>query len=84
MSSVAVVFARYVLGIILTGMGSDGARGMRAIQDAGGITVGQDEATCAVYGMPRTCADNGILQRVVPLDEVASVILEAIHYHARQ
>jgi len=84
MSSVAVVFARYVLGIILTGMGSDGARGMRAIQDAGGITVGQDEATCAVYGMPRTCADNGVLQRVVPLDEVASVILEAIHYRARQ
>ncbi len=84
MSSVAVVFARYVLGIILTGMGSDGARGMRAIQDAGGITVGQDEATCAVYGMPRTCADNGVLQRVVPLDEVASVILESVRYRARQ
>jgi two-component system chemotaxis response regulator CheB len=84
MSSVAGVFGRYVLGIILTGMGTDGARGMRAIQDAGGITVGQDEATCAVYGMPRTCADNGILQRVVPLDEVAGVILEALRYRARQ
>jgi len=37
-----------------------------------------------VYGMPRTCADNGILQRVVPLDEVAGVILEALRYRARQ
>lgn len=80
MTSMVQVFGRYVLGIILTGMGTDGAKGMRAIQDAGGITVGQDEATSAVYGMPRTCADNGLLQRIVPLDDVSGVILEAIHY----
>jgi two-component system chemotaxis response regulator CheB len=80
MTSIAGLFGRYVLGIILTGMGSDGAKGMRAIQEAGGITVGQDEATCAVYGMPRICADTGILQRVVPLDQVPGVILEAIRY----
>ena len=51
----------------MTGMGSDGARGMEAIHRAGGCTLGQDEASCAVYGMPRVCAEMGILDRVVPL-----------------
>ena len=81
MSSVVEVFGRYVLGIILTGMGSDGLKGMKAIYDAGGITVGQDEATSAVYGMPRMCAESGVLQRVVPLDEVAEVITQAVGFN---
>lgn len=80
MSSVAEVFGRNVLGIILTGMGSDGMKGMRDIHNAGGITVGQDESTCAVYGMPRSCAENGVLQRVVSLMEVPKVITDAVHF----
>lgn len=84
MSSVVEVFGHNVLGIILTGMGSDGLNGMRAIQNAGGITVGQDEATSAVYGMPRTCAQSGVLQKVVPLTDVPKVVLDAIHYRPRQ
>ena len=80
MSSVAEVFGRYALGIILTGMGSDGVKGMRAIQDAGGITVGQSEATCAVYGMPRSCAETGVLQRVVPLMEVPAFIKQSVRF----
>jgi len=61
MLSVAEVFGTYTLGIILTGMGSDGLEGMTAIHDAGGLTMGQDEATSVVYGMPRCCAERGIL-----------------------
>lgn len=80
MRSIAEVFGRNVLGIILTGMGNDGAQGMQAIQDAGGITIGQDQATSAVYGMPRCCAETGVLQRVVPLAEVPNLIIEAVRY----
>src|SRR5947208_1776324 len=69
MLSVAETFGRHALGIIMTGMGSDGLQGMTAIRNAGGMTIGQDEATCAVYGMPRCCAENGVLQRVVPLPQ---------------
>ena len=84
MSSVVEVFGHNVLGVILTGMGSDGLKGMRAIQNAGGITIGQDEATCAVYGMPRTCAESGVLQRVVPLADVPKVVLDAARYRPRK
>ena len=82
MVSVAEVFGHYALGIILTGMGSDGLRGMTAIHEAGGLTMGQDEASSVVYGMPRCCAESGILQQIVPLSEVPRYILQAIHYRA--
>ncbi len=65
------------MGIILTGMGSDGVNGMRAIYERGGITVGQDEATAVVYGMPRACAEQHILRRVVPLGAVSGEIVSA-------
>jgi two-component system, chemotaxis family, protein-glutamate methylesterase/glutaminase len=83
MSSAAEAYGAAVLGVILTGMGSDGLKGMRAIHEAGGITVGQDEASCAVYGMPRSCAENGVLQRVVSLDEVALLMIEVARYRDR-
>lgn len=84
MLSVAAVFREYSLGIILTGMGSDGLEGMTAIRDAGGITIGQDEATSAVYGMPRACADRGVLQKVVALDQISGQILTALKYRRSQ
>jgi two-component system chemotaxis response regulator CheB len=80
MRSVAEVFGSLTLGIILTGMGTDGLQGMTAIRDAGGITMGQDEASSVVYGMPRCCAERGVLQEVVPLSDVPRHILEAVHY----
>jgi two-component system, chemotaxis family, protein-glutamate methylesterase/glutaminase len=82
MLSVAELFGEYALGIILTGMGCDGVEGMTAIRDAGGITIGQDEATCAVYGMPRVCASRGVLQKVVALDQIPAHILGALKYRA--
>lgn len=77
MKSVAEIYGDRALGVIMTGMGSDGAEGMSAIYRAGGFTLGQDEATCAVYGMPRTCAELGILSRSVPLADIPEQILEA-------
>jgi two-component system chemotaxis response regulator CheB len=80
MQSVAAGFRSLAMGIIMTGMGSDGARGMEAIHRAGGLTVGQDEASCAVYGMPRVCAEMGILDRVVPLAQIPYEIRRATRY----
>jgi two-component system chemotaxis response regulator CheB len=80
MRSVASAFHSQAMGIILTGMGTDGAEGMKAIHREGGLTVGQDEASCAVYGMPRVCAEMGILDRVVPLSQISHEILQATRY----
>jgi two-component system, chemotaxis family, protein-glutamate methylesterase/glutaminase len=62
MQSVAASFHDKAMGVIMTGMGSDGAVGMSAIRREGGLTIGQDEATSAVYGMPRACAEMGGLE----------------------
>lgn len=84
MLSIASVFGEYSLGVILTGMGNDGLEGMTAIRDAGGVTIGQDEASSAVYGMPRACADRGVLQRILPLEKIPGGILSALNYRASQ
>jgi two-component system chemotaxis response regulator CheB len=83
MKSVAGVFKNLAMGIILTGMGSDGAEGMNAIHRHGGLTIGQDEASCIVYGMPRACAEMGVLTRVVPLLQIPAQILQATRYRRR-
>jgi two-component system, chemotaxis family, protein-glutamate methylesterase/glutaminase len=83
MNSVAVAFRNLALGVIMTGMGSDGAEGMNAIHRQGGLTIGQDEASCIVYGMPRACAEMGILTRVVPLSQIPAQILQATRYRRR-
>jgi two-component system chemotaxis response regulator CheB len=80
MQSVASAFQSQAMGVIMTGMGSDGAQGMTAIHREGGFTVGQDEQSCAVYGMPRVCAEMGILDRVVPLLQIPDEILQATRY----
>jgi two-component system, chemotaxis family, protein-glutamate methylesterase/glutaminase len=83
MTSVAEAFGNLALGVIMTGMGSDGSAGMQAIYRHGGLTIGQDESTCAVYGMPRACAELGILTRVVPLSQIPAEILQATRYRRR-
>ncbi len=80
MQSVASAFRSLAMGVIMTGMGSDGAQGMKAIHREGGLTLGQDEPSCAVYGMPRVCAEMGILDRVVPLSQIPKEILQATLY----
>ena len=80
MKSVAETFGNGALGVIMTGMGSDGAEGIKAIHRAGGVTIGQDEASCTVFSMPRACAELGVLSCVVPLLEIPAQILHATHY----
>jgi len=81
MKSVATFYGTNAVGVIMTGMGSDGAEGMKAIYHAGGLTIGQDEDTCTVYGMPRACAELGVLGRIVPLGDIPGQILQATRRH---
>lgn len=83
MKSVAETFGNLAIGVIMTGMGSDGAEGMKAIHRRHGLTIGQDEASCTVYGMPRACAELGILRQVVPLSQIPSQVLQATRYRKR-
>lgn len=83
MLSVAEVYGALTMGVIMTGMGADGVQGMQEILRRGGLTVGQDEASCAVYGMPRSCAEAGVLQRVVSLPRIPEQILQATRYRQR-
>jgi len=73
--SAAEVAGADVLGILLTGMGDDGARGMKAMHDRGARTVAQDEASCVVFGMPMEAIKLGAVDEVRPLSEVAGAIL---------
>jgi two-component system chemotaxis response regulator CheB len=66
-----------IVGAILTGMGRDGAAGLLALRKAGAKTLGQDEATCVVYGMPRVAFDMKAVERQVPIDQMAHAILTA-------
>ena len=75
MLSAAEVLRERAMGVILTGMGNDGAEGMRAIRETGGYTIGQDEGTCAVYGMPKACAEAGVLAKVLPLGDIPGEIV---------
>jgi two-component system chemotaxis response regulator CheB len=62
------------VGVILTGMGRDGARGLLSIRQAGGRTLGQDEATCVVYGMPRAAYELGAVERQLPLEKLGPAV----------
>lgn len=72
--SAAKSAGRRVIAVLLTGMGYDGAKGMLAVRRRGGRTIGQDEATSVVYGMPRAAFEVGAVERVVPLNLVARTI----------
>jgi two-component system, chemotaxis family, protein-glutamate methylesterase/glutaminase len=75
MKSVARHYGPRALGVILTGMGADGVVGLRAIRAAGGRTLAQSEESCVVYGMPKAAADAGVVDRALPLEEIADEIV---------
>jgi two-component system, chemotaxis family, protein-glutamate methylesterase/glutaminase len=77
--TVAKNTGRNALGIILTGMGSDGAHGLKAMRDAGATTVAQDEATSVVFGMPQEAIKAGGAERVLPLTQIADAVLDWSH-----
>ena len=82
--SVDVLFrsaARYAganaTGILMTGMGDDGARGLAEMKTAGALTIAQDEATSVVFGMPREAIERGVADKVLPLEMLAGQIIQA-------
>ncbi len=75
LSSLATTYGSAGIGVVLTGMGADGARGLLEMRTAGAFTIAQDEATSAVYGMPAKAAELGAARRVLPIGDVAANIL---------
>lgn len=73
--SVADAVGKDAVGIILTGMGSDGAKGLLKMKKLGAFTIGQDRESCVVYGMPMVAFNIGAVERQVPLDKVVSVLI---------
>ncbi len=76
--SVADIMGKDAVGVILTGMGKDGAQGLRAMRDAGARTIGQDAATCVVYGMPGQAAALGAVETEAPLGRIADLIVGSL------
>lgn len=70
MSSMAEATNGSMLGVILTGMGNDGFKGMQLLKQKGGVTIAQDEATSTIYGMPKACVDGGVADEVLPLGQI--------------
>jgi two-component system chemotaxis response regulator CheB len=77
-SSAAAHLGAGVLGVVLTGMGSDGLEGARAIHAAGGRIVVEHASTCVVYGMPRAIAEQGLADAELPLDEIAGGVVDRL------
>lgn len=81
--SVAMCAGKNAMGILMTGMGDDGARGLREMRDAGARTIAQDEATCVVYGMPKEAISLDAADMVLPLQEIAGEIVRPREYTRR-
>lgn len=78
LQSVAVVFGSRSVGVVLTGMGSDGASGLKDVHAVGGETIVQDEDTSVVWGMPGAASKLGVVDRVVPLPRIAAEVRRAV------
>lgn len=78
MLSVNDVFKKRTIGVILTGMGKDGANGLTSIYQSGGYTIGQDQKSSVVYGMPREVAERGVVHNVVGINEMAGFIVSCL------
>ncbi len=75
MESAAQVFEERAIGVLLSGMGSDGAMGLGMIKDAGGETIAQNEDTCLVFGMPKAAIERHLARTVLPLEKIAEAIV---------
>jgi two-component system chemotaxis response regulator CheB len=78
MKSVAVNFGSKAVGILLTGMGSDGVQGLRSIKERGGRTIVQNEETSIIFGMPRAAIEAGVADQVLPLGEILPAAMKLL------
>jgi len=78
LNSVAKIAGANAIGVILTGMGGDGAKGLLAMRNAGARTIGQDEESCVVYGMPKVAYELGAVENQLPLSKIANAILSVL------
>jgi two-component system chemotaxis response regulator CheB len=78
MAAAAASFGSRTVGVLMTGMGSDGTEGFQAIRQTGGRTIAQDRHTSLVYGMPRVVAEQGLADQVLALEEIAQAIVEIV------
>ncbi len=76
--SVVKFYGKTTVGILLTGMGRDGAQGMQAIAQTGGLTIAQDEASCVVFGMPKEAINLGAAKQVLPIQAIAPMLLDLL------
>jgi two-component system chemotaxis response regulator CheB len=76
--SAAKVYGSHLLSVVLTGMGKDGAQGTVEIKKNGGITISEHKSTCTIYGMPKATYETGMVDLVVPLDEVSTQIIKIV------
>jgi two-component system chemotaxis response regulator CheB len=70
MESAAKVYAGSTVGVILTGMGRDGADGIKAIKESGGMTIAQSPETCVVFGMPKEAIELGVVDKILPVEKI--------------
>ncbi|MEI6775867.1 MAG: chemotaxis-specific protein-glutamate methyltransferase CheB [Chloroflexales bacterium] len=78
MQSVAEICGPAAIGVLLTGMGRDGAQGMRSIRRAGGYTIAQDEASCTIFGMPKAAIELNAVQAILPPDKIIEALIAHI------
>jgi two-component system chemotaxis response regulator CheB len=76
--SIAEIAGKSTVGVILTGMGTDGKSGIRALKEAGARTLAQDRDSCVVFGMPKAAIDTGCVDAIVPIEEMADEILRSV------
>ena len=72
---------QFAVAVLLTGMGYDGAQGMAKLKAAGAVTIAQNEETCVVFGMPRAAIELGVVDKVLPLEDIPQAIVRAVNLH---
>ena len=77
-TSLAEVYREKAIGVVLTGMGKDGTQGLAAIQQQQGYTIGQDESSCVVFGMPKHAIEQGVIRQVLPLREMPGYLVSCL------